>query len=225
MSPIRRLQSGLPSMLWVTKPSITGVRWQRKDGAGHGRQGIALVEAERAEAGVGARHDGVHARLQAGIEHGHVALHVIGRGVVFLVVGRAVVALAIVLEHDLPVGLHHVVDLVGDLGALQRMRLHLAPDGGQRVGEVGRRRRPERDEQQAGGVLERDRPQRQLRLVDAELAATCRAPARRRARRSSGDRGRPGDGRCPARSCRCASRDGGRHCERRGSRPRGRAPR
>ena len=110
------------------------------------------------------------ARLQAGIEHRGVALHVVGRGVVFLVVGWAVVALAIVLEHDLPVGLHHVVDLVGDLGALDGVRLHLAPDGGQRVGEVGRRV-AERDEQQPGRVHDRDRPQRQLGLVDAELAA------------------------------------------------------
>jgi hypothetical protein len=81
-----------------------------------------------------------------------------------------VIALAVVLEHDLPVRLHHIVDLVGDLGALDGMRLHLAPNGAERLREV-RRRIAQRDEQQPGRVLDRHGPEGQPGLVDAELTA------------------------------------------------------
>ena len=155
----------MPSMLWVTKPSTTGVRWQRHEAP-------VMVESEAAvgaDPRRSARHDGVHAGLQRGIQHRLVALHIVGGGVVFLVVWRAVVALAIVLEHDLPVGFDNVVDLVGDLGAVDGMRLHLAADGGQRIGEVGRRI-GEGHEQESGRINDRHRLQREAFLVDAELA-------------------------------------------------------
>jgi len=139
-----------------------------KGGTRHGRCGVAFVEAQRAEPGVGAADDRVHRRLLRGVEHRHVALHVVGGGIVFLVVGRAVVALAVVLEDDLPVRLDHVVDLVRDLGPRNGVRRHLAADGGQRLREV-RRIVGQRDEEQSCRVLERDRLQAEFAPVNAEL--------------------------------------------------------
>jgi hypothetical protein len=138
-------------------------------GAAHLGGDVALAEAERPESGIGVGRDGVELGLELRLEQRPVAHHVIGRGVVLVVMRGAVIALAIVLEDDLPVRLDHVVDAVRDLALLERVRRHLRRDRLDGIREIGRVV-GEVHEDQAGDVVERHRKQPELGAVDLELA-------------------------------------------------------
>ena len=84
-------------------------------------RGVEAVSLSGGQAGISA--DGTFGKGRiAGIEPRHVPSHVVGGRVVLGMVGRAVIALTVVLKDDLPVGRYDVVDGVRHLGAVEPVR-------------------------------------------------------------------------------------------------------
>ena len=78
----------------------------------------------------------------------------------------AVLALAVVLHHQLPVALLGQIDLVGDLGLAQLVRRQVRLDEAGHLVEVGRRVLVEADEDQSGDVANMDGPEAETRPVE-----------------------------------------------------------
>ena len=138
-------------------------------------------------------------------------------------VGRAVVALAVVLPHQLPIGLLDDGRLERNLGLMQfvrqKIRLEVA------AGSVRSPAPPTPGKSRYSRRRSRSGPV-SGHAATCRIRCPCRAPpsSARRARRSTDDRDIPAAARCRARRSKFSTRDAGRYCGRRASRRRGRAP-